>query len=103
MKKLKTKPIPAIIMLTAGLIAAITTYINRYPVKDTLVIVFCSMVVFLILGGIIKMVLDRFEFPDEDTVDADGEMIEKAGEDGGTPQDAPASDSGKAEKEENDG
>ncbi len=82
MNKLKTKPIPAIIMMIAGLSSAVMTRLNRYPMKDALIIILVSMIVFLIFGEVIKAVLDRFEMQDESAVDENGEMIEKAGEDG---------------------
>lgn len=87
LNQLKTRPIPAIIMLLAGLAAAITTYVNRYPVKDALLIILVSMIVFLIIGNIVKMILDRFEMPDENAVDEDGEMVEKAPEGGAVTED----------------
>ena len=40
--------------------------------------VLLALITFLILGGIIKMILDRFELPDRNAVDEDGEVIEKS-------------------------
>lgn len=58
---LKTKPVPAIVMLLAGLIASISTYVQRIPTKDSLIIILVVLIVFLILGNIIKMLLDKIE------------------------------------------
>lgn len=92
MNKLKTRPIPAIVMITAGLSAAVMTRLDGYPVKDALIVILVSMIVFLILGEIIKAVLDRFELPDQSAVDENGEMIEKTGEEGQETKESNAED-----------
>lgn len=97
MNKLKTKPIPAIVMMIAGLSAAVMTRLNRYPVKDALIIILVSMLVFLVIGEAIKAVLDRFELPDVSAVDENGEMIEKTGEDGEEGQETKGSNADQGE------
>lgn len=77
---MKTKRIPALVMLLGGAVSCIVTYINHYDLKDTLVVVTLSLVVFLVLGVIIKIILDSFDIPGEDKVDDEGEVVEKQGE-----------------------
>ena len=56
---LKTKTIPAIVMLLGGLVTSITCFVRRYTVMMTLWRVLLALVVFLILGGIVKFILDK--------------------------------------------
>ena len=58
---LKTKPVPAVIMLTAGLIAAVYTFIQGIGLYRSLITIFTTLIVFLIIGEIIKALLDRIE------------------------------------------
>lgn len=76
---MNTKRIPAFVMLLAGAVATIVTYINHYNLEDMLVVLILTLIVFLIIGVAIKLVFDSFhiEQPDEDRVDDDGEVVEK--------------------------
>lgn len=74
---MNTKKIPAIVMLLAGAVSCIVTYINGYEFKDILFILLWVLIVFLIIGSVVKKILDSFQMPDEETVDEDGEVIEK--------------------------
>jgi len=76
---MNTKKIPAIVMLLAGSVATIVTYINHYSLEEMLVVLILTLIVFLIIGIVIKLVFDSFhiEEPDEDKVDDDGEVVEK--------------------------
>ena len=79
--RLKTKPVPAVITLLGGAVSAIAVCIMRYPLHLSLVIILGSLLVFLVLGDVIKISLDRVELPpeleEEEGVGEDGEMIEK--------------------------
>ena len=79
---MNTKRIPAFVMLLAGAVATIVTYINHYDLEDMLVVLILTLIVFLIIGVTIKLVFDSFhiEQPDEDRVDDDGEVVEKTEE-----------------------
>ena len=74
---LKTKPLPAIIMLLGGAAVTIDVFVKQFSVLDSLIAVFLSLVIFLIIGDIVKMIFDRVELPNKNAVDKDGEMIEK--------------------------
>ncbi len=76
---MNTKKIPALVMLLAGSVAAIVTYINHYSFEDMLVVLILTLIVFLIIGVVIKLIFDSFQIktPDEDRVDDDGEVLDK--------------------------
>lgn len=79
---MKTKMIPAIVMLLGGSVACIVSYINHYTLKEMLVVLTLALIVFLIFGVIIRLILDSFDMPENKTViDGDGEVVEKQGED----------------------
>lgn len=79
---MNTKRIPAIVMLLAGAVTCIVTYIDGYDIRDTLFILFWVLLIFLVLGIVVKRILDSFRLPDENAVDDSGEMIEKQSGDG---------------------
>ncbi len=76
---MNTNKIPALVMLLAGAVAVIVTYINHYSLEDMLAVLILTLIVFLILGVVIKLIFDSFhiEEPDEDRVDDEGEVVEK--------------------------
>lgn len=76
---MNTNRIPALVMLLAGAVAVIVTYINHYSLEDMLVVLILTLIVFLVLGVVIKLIFDSFhiEEPDEDRVDDEGEVVEK--------------------------
>ena len=59
-KKINTKLITPLIVLVCTAIIAIFTYFKRYPVSDWFIIVFASVVIFLIIGLIIEKMINRF-------------------------------------------
>ncbi|HKM20615.1 MAG TPA: hypothetical protein VJZ01_01050 [Lachnospiraceae bacterium] len=81
---MNTKKIPAAIMLLAGAVTCIVTFINGYTTKDMLVALFWVLVLFLIIGIVVKKILDSFQLPDENAVGDEGEVIEKEPADGET-------------------
>lgn len=56
---MKTRPIPAIIMLIAGFIACVFGIIQHLEMEMFLKTVLISMIVFLIIGQGVRIVLDR--------------------------------------------
>ena len=76
---MKRKMIPTFIMLLAGAVASIVMYTNRYEIKSMLWILVAVLIVFYIIGLVIKKVMDSFERTEEntDTVSDEGEVIEK--------------------------
>ena len=74
---MKTKNIPSIIMLLAGAITSIITYFNAYTVRRMLFTLLVVLVIFYILGLIVKGIMDYFISVKEDKKDDEGKVIEK--------------------------
>lgn len=81
---MKTKFIPIIIMLVAGLVASLLTWFNEYEVSDSLLIILIVLVVFYLLGLIVKAVFDRAlrveKLEDESEIEEKSENEEKTEE-----------------------
>ncbi len=73
MKKVNTRVITPLIVLTCTAIIALFTYFKHYPAGDFFVIVLISVVVFLFIGLIIERMLNRFL-----EINYDKAMAEKA-------------------------
>lgn len=56
---MNTKPIPAIVMLSAGFVTCIITIVQHFSVGEFIKILFCVLVGFYLLGCIVKLILDR--------------------------------------------
>jgi uncharacterized membrane protein len=72
-KKVNTRVVTPLIVLTCTAIIAIFTYFKRYPAGDFFVIVFASVVIFLFIGLVIEKMLNRFL-----QINYDKAMAEKA-------------------------
>ena len=59
-KKINTKLITPLIVLSCTAIIAIFTYFKHYPAGDWFIIVFASVVIFLVIGLIIEKMINRF-------------------------------------------
>jgi len=77
---MKTKFIPAVVMLLGGAVACIVTFLNNYSLDEMLSVLIISLIIFLILGVVIRLIIDSFELPDENRVDDEGEVVEKQGD-----------------------
>lgn len=82
---LKTRPIPAIVTLLGGSAVAIDVFIEQFDFKRSLVLILAGLVIFLIIGEVVKILLDHIELPNPDAVDADGNVIQK-GKSGENPE-----------------
>jgi len=74
------KSIPLVLMLVAGAVTSIITFIRQYSVIDKLVSLLIVLVVFLILGNILRYTLDYFDKENEKKALEEGEVIEKENE-----------------------
>lgn len=74
---MKRKHLPLVIMLSAGAITSILTFILDYQIKDMLLAVLIVLVIFYMLGSILKWVLDLFERQNREAALREGEVIEK--------------------------
>ncbi len=59
-----TRKIPPIVTLTAGLVAAIVTYMGHYELNDSLKILLGVLVGFYIFGSLIKFLFDKMGMSD---------------------------------------
>lgn len=57
---LKTRLLPAFVMLLGGAVSSVVCYLNQYSLKDMGIIVLCTLLVFYILGLILKKLFDSF-------------------------------------------
>lgn len=74
---MKRKYLPLILMLLAGAITAIVTYVKQYPMIQRLSALLAVLLVFYVLGSIFVWLLDTFEKQNEKAALDDGEVIEK--------------------------
>lgn len=77
-QKMKTKALPAIIMLLGGFIACLAGIRAHMEVTDFMKMLFWVLIIFLVIGCLVKAVIDHFfaETQEEETTDG-----EEAGED----------------------
>ena len=75
----RRKLLPVLIMLLAGAMAAILLAIGKYEITMMLWILFVVLLVFYILGCILKWSLDHIDKQNEETDNSldEGEVIEK--------------------------
>ncbi len=71
------KSIPLVLMLLAGAITCIITFIRQYSVIDKLVALLAVLIIFLILGNVLRYTLDYFDSVNEKKALEEGEVIEK--------------------------
>lgn len=87
------KLLPPVLMLAAGLITSIRTFYLNYDMKTALIILLVVLIIFYILGSIIKYTLDVFEKQNEERALDEGEVIEKAAEEEAAEEKREAEDS----------
>ncbi len=71
------KKIPAILMLTASAITALIVYFRGYGLKVMIIALFAVLVIFYIIGSVVKLVMDSYYKANEELVSDEGEVIEK--------------------------
>ena len=74
------KNIPLLLMLTAGAVTCIITYVKRYSVNTQLIALFAVLVIFYVLGSVLVWTLEFFEKQNEEKRGEEGEVIEKDSE-----------------------
>lgn len=69
---MKTKPIPAIVMLVAGLVACIAGMAAHMETGRFVKMLLVVLIVFYIIGGIVKLLIDKnFKDMEEETTDGE--------------------------------
>jgi Ca2+-dependent lipid-binding protein len=71
---------PLILMLVAGAATCVLTFIYSYTIFERLLILFIVLLVFYILGTIMKSTLNYFDGLNEKRSKENGEVIEKDAE-----------------------
>ncbi len=57
---MRTKFIPLIIMLIAGLTACAVTYYNKYTVSDSFIVILLVLIIFYIIGCIVRKIAEKY-------------------------------------------
>ena len=77
---MKTKQVPAIIMLVAGFITCIISIVQHMEFGDFVKTLFIVLICFYILGGIVKIILDKNFAPEEKETQEEEDLLEDAEE-----------------------
>ena len=70
-----------LLMFAAGVVTCIITFVQQFSVLNQLIALFCVMLLFYALGGVLKWTLDFFDAQNEKRRNEEGEVIEKEAED----------------------
>ena len=73
---MERKMIPLALMLVAGAICSIVCFAQGYDAFTMLLVLFIVLLIFYILGCIIKRVMEAFERENEERSKEEGEVIE---------------------------
>lgn len=76
-KNMKNKNLPLIIMLVAGAIASVITYMKQYDTKEMLFTVLIVLVIFYVIGMIVKEIMEYFLKTEKPEKSDSGKVIEK--------------------------
>ena len=74
------KNLPLLMMLTAGAVMCIVSYVQKFSILTKLVSLFVVFVAFYLLGNVLVWTLNRFDMQNEEKLKEEGEVIEKDGE-----------------------
>lgn len=74
------KDMPIILMLVAGAVTCIITFIKGYSISVKLLSLATVLVLFYALGSILKRFLDSFEMQNQKRSQEQGEVIQKEAE-----------------------
>ncbi len=82
------KNMPLVLMLIAGACTCIVTLVRRYAMPGSLVALFGVMLLFYLLGSVIRMLLDRFDRQNEEKAKQEQEAKALQEEEAAVSQDA---------------
>ncbi len=74
------KNLPLLIMLTAGAVMCVVSYVQKFSILAKLVSLFVVLLVFYLLGNVLVWTLNYFDRQNEERLKEEGEVIEKDGE-----------------------
>lgn len=93
------KNLPLLLMLTAGAVTCIITFIQKFTILAKLASLFVVLLVFYIIGSVLVWILNRFDAQNEARLREEGEVIEKDAEGGETDKPAAEAQEDKPEQE----
>ena len=83
----KLKSLPLILMLTAGAVTSIITYILHYEGKTALLILLAVLLLFYVIGFLFQRMIYKFEDEiareEKARMDEEGKVVEKGAEQSG--------------------
>ena len=74
------KDLPLIVMLVAGAVTCIITFVKNYSVLGKLVSLFVVLLIFYILGSILEYLINKFEKQNEEKKKAEEQAAKEAEE-----------------------
>lgn len=74
------KNMPLILMLVAGIVTSIFTFVKRYTISEKMLALLVTLIVFYLLGSLLRGMLDRFQAQNEKAALDEGAVVEKEGE-----------------------
>lgn len=74
------KNIPMFLMLVAGAVTCVITFVNHYSVIEKMVCLLIALLIFYFLGSVLKWTLDYFDAQNEEKNKEEGEVIQKEAE-----------------------
>lgn len=77
------KNLPMVLMLLAGAITCIITFVNDYAMVERLGILLGVLILFYLLGSILTWTLNYFDMQNEQKRKEEGEVIEKEADEAG--------------------
>lgn len=78
---MKRKNLPLIMMLVAGAFTSIITFILKFSIVNKLTSLLIVLLIFYILGNVLKYALDTFDKQNEKADLDEGEVVEKENKD----------------------
>ena len=78
--KINRNSIPLLLMLIAGAITCVFTFIHNYPIWAKLFSLLIVLLVFYFLGSLLRWTLDTFDIQNAKRAKEEGEVIEKESE-----------------------
>ncbi len=93
------KNIPLVLMLSAGAVTCIITFIQRYTMVEKLAVLLAVLVLFYLLGSILVWTLNYFDMQNEQKLKEEGEVIEKEAGDTDGDQDGQKAQGDREEQE----
>lgn len=74
------KNIPMFLMLVAGTVTCVITFVKQYTVIDRMISLLVALLIFYFLGSVLKWTLDYFDAQNEEKNKEEGEVIRKEAE-----------------------